>query len=349
MMTIAVVVALGGAGSIGVQRAAAASPYAFNKPHAIAVNGGHLWIANYGGNSVTETTSSGTRIRTLSGVSYGFNGPDAVVSHLGDVFVVNHGGSVTELNGSTGALVRVIRGPGYDFVSPNAAVVQGSDDVWVVDTGNNAVTEFSATTGVLIRVLTNAKGRYGFAVPTAIAVAGPDLWVTSKAGGSATDPNAGTLTEIDASTGALVRRVSNASDALEKPSGIAFDGTHLWISDAAINAVTELTPTGALTRVVRNNSLDQEYGFASPTLVVGSSPDIYVISPGSSSPMVTQITASTAEGNWYECNTNTPDPKFNDPTGLVVYTGHVWVVSPGDNTLTELSLALGGNRVNIFT
>jgi hypothetical protein len=349
MTTIAVVVALGGTGSIGVGRAAAGSPYAFNKPHAIAVNGGHLWIANYGGNSVTETTSTGAWIRTISGASYGFNGPDTVVSHLGYVFVVNHGGSVTELNGSTGALVRVIRGSGYDFVSPNAALVQGTDDVWVVDTGSNAVTEFSASSGSLIRVLTNARGHYGFDVPTAITSAGPDVWVTSKAGGSGTDPNAGSVTEINASTGALVRHVSSSIDALEKPSGIAFDGTHLWISDAAIDAVTELSATGALTRVIHNDSLDQEYGFASPTVVVASSPDIYVISPGSSSPMVTQIAASTAEGNWYECNTNTPDPDFDAPTGLVVYGGHVWVVSPGNNTLTELSLALGGNRVNLFT
>ncbi len=28
--------------------------------------------------------------------------------------------------------------------------------------------------------------------------------------------------------------------------------------------------------------------------------------------------------------------------------GYVWVVSPADNTLTELSLALGGNTVNVF-
>ena len=92
MTTIAVVVALGGMGSIGVGRAAAGSPYAFNKPHAIAVNSGHLWIANYGGNSVTETSSTGAWIRTISGASYGLNGPDTVVSHLGYVFVVNHGG-----------------------------------------------------------------------------------------------------------------------------------------------------------------------------------------------------------------------------------------------------------------
>ena len=102
-------------------------------------------------------------------------------------------------------------------------------------------------------------------------------------------------------------------------------------------------------RIIGNSSLDQNYGLDAPTVVVASGGYVYVVSPPGASPMVTQITASTGEGNWYECNTNSPDPNFNNPTGLVVYGGYVWVVSPGDNTLTQLSLALSGNRVNLFT
>jgi hypothetical protein len=64
--------------------------------------------------------------------------------------------------------------------------------------------------------------------------------------------------------------------------------------------------------------------------------------------MVTQINAATAQGNWYECNTNQPTPDFANPTGLAVDHGHVWVTSPANNTLTELSLALNGNRVALF-
>ncbi len=330
------------------RRAGAAGAYGFNQPDAIAANGGNLWITNYGGNSVTETTAAGHWIRTLRGHQYGFARPDAIVSYRGDVFVVNRAGSVTEVNGRTAALVRIIRGAKYDFGSP-AAVAQQGGNIWVADTGSNAVTEFSATTGALVRTLTNKGTRYGFDIPDAIAVAGTDVWVTSKSGGSNTDPNAGAVTEIDARTGALVRRVSATADGLQRPSGVAFDGTHLWISDAASDALTELTSNGALVRIVRNTSLDRNYGLDAPTEVVAGGPDVYVISPPGASPMVTQITAATAEGNWYECNTNTPDPQFDNPTGLVVQGGYVWVVSPGDNTLTQLSLAAGGNRVGLFT
>jgi hypothetical protein len=354
----AIVATIGLAASVGATAAAASSPgpsrsagatpssYRFDHPIAIAAAGGNLWIANYAGNSVTETTSSGAWIRTIAGAKYGFRQPDAIASYRDDVFIVNHGGSVTEMNSHTAALIRIISGRRYEFASPTAAVEHGGD-IFVVNTAGGAVTEFNASTGTPVRILGGV--RYGFDAPDAIAVAGADLWVTNRTGGSVTDPNAGTTTEFVASTGAFVRRVSASADGLERPSGIAFDGTHLWISDAATDAVTELSANGALVRTVSNASLDRNYGFNAPTAVVASGTDIYVISPPGASPMVTQITASTAEGNWYECNTNTPSPNFDNPTDLVVTGGHVWVVSPRNNTLTELSVALGGTRVHLFT
>jgi len=320
--------------------------YRFDHPIAIAASGANLWIANYAGNSVTETNSAGAWIRTVAGAKYGFRQPDAIANYRSDVFVVNHGGSVTELSSNTAALVRIIAGPRYAFGSPTAAVEHGGD-IFVVNTARETVTEFNASTGALVRILSGA--RYGFGAPDAITVAGSDIWVTNKTGGSVTDPNAGSATEFVASTGAFVRRVSASTDGLERPSGIAFDGTHLWISDSASDAVTELSSNGGLVRNITNASLDRNYGFNAPTAVVASGPDIYVISPPGASPMVTQITASSGEGNWYECNTNTPSPNFDNPTGLVVTDDHVWVVSPADNTLTELSVALGGNRVHLFT
>jgi len=322
------------------------SPYRFEHPIAIAASGGNLWIANFAGNSVTETTSSGAWIRTVTGAKYGFREPDAIASAGGDVFIINHGGSVTELRSSSAALVRIVEGSRYEFGSPTAAVEYGGD-VFVVDTAHEAVTEFSASTGALVRVLGGV--RYGFSDPDAIAVADGDIWVANKTGGSVSDPNAGTATEFIASTGAFVQRVSASADGLERPSGIAFDGTHLWIADAASDAVTELAANGMLLRKLTNASLDRNYGFNAPTAVVASGADVYVISPPGASPMVTQITASTAEGNWYECNTNSPSPNFDNPTDLVVTAGHVWVVSPRNNTLTELSVALGGTRVHLFT
>jgi len=62
--------------------------------------------------------------------------------------------------------------------------------------------------------------KYGFDDPTAITVAGADLWVTNFKGNS--------VTEVVAATGRLVRRLSGANYGFANPAGIAFDGTYLW-------------------------------------------------------------------------------------------------------------------------
>ena len=326
-------------------REVGASVYGFDQPTAIVFNTGHLWIANYAGNTVTETTAAGAWVRTIGGTAYGFNAPDAIVSSGANVFVVNQAGTVTEVSGRTGTVVRVLSDTSYGFNVPTTAVLQRGG-IWVVNSGGNSLTEFSAATGALVR---NVSGtQFGFDAPNAIAVAGANLWVTSELGGSTTDPNAGAATEVNASTGAFVRRVTASADGLEQPSGVAFARSHVWIADAGSDAVTELNATGVLTRVITNGSLNGNYGFDAPTVVVGTAKDVYVISPPGASPMVTQIDTANGNGNWFECNTNSPDPQFANPTGLIVHGGYVWVVSPADNTLTQLSLALGGNTVNVF-
>ncbi len=320
-----------------------------DEPVAIAVVGGHLWIVNAGNDSVTEMTTAGKVLRTISGASYGFNGPDAVAGDGTDVFVVNQAGSVTELSATNGSLVQIVQGASYGFDGPSAILVHGGD-VWVVNSAGNSVTEFSDSTGSLVQVLSNeSDSRYGFDDPDAIALAGLNIWVTNDTGGSTTDALAGAATEFQASTGVFLRYVNAASDGLESPAGVAFDGTHLWISDSALSQVTEITTAGKLVQVITNSSNNANYGFWHPTVVVAHDREVYVVTPPGSSPMVTQIDSVTTDGNWYECNTNVPDPDFVNPTGLVVYNDFVWVVSPGDSTLTELSLADGGAAVNWYT
>jgi hypothetical protein len=255
---------IAGAGSV----AAAASSYGFGAPMAVASVGGHLWIANYSADSVTETTTTGVWVRTIRGVKYGFARPDAVLGYAGNVYVVSRQGLVTEINASTAALVRRVEGVGYHFSSPVAAVEQ-SGNIWVVNSGSNSLSEFRASTGAAMRTLDNTHDvRYRFDAPAAIAVEGANLWIANKRGGSTTDPNAGAVTEISASTGAFIRRVATHADGLERPSGIAFDGTHLWISDAAASAVTELDAAGRLIRVITNSSMNDNYGFDAPTVVL---------------------------------------------------------------------------------
>ena len=109
----------------------------------------HVWIANYGGNSVTElNASTGKLVHVLSGPTYGFDKPWAVSSDGKHVWIANHSGdSVTELNASTGVFVQLLSA-GVPTLSSQGHPPDGKH-VWVVsDGGYNAgdsVTELVAS------------------------------------------------------------------------------------------------------------------------------------------------------------------------------------------------------------
>ena len=93
-----------------------------------------------------------------------FDGPTAVVANKSDAWIANiEGDSVTEVSASDGSLVQNIKGSSYKFDAPVAMAIYGSD-VWVANQGTEwfggtqpgSVTEFSASTGQLIRVVKGA-------------------------------------------------------------------------------------------------------------------------------------------------------------------------------------------------
>jgi outer membrane protein assembly factor BamB len=310
--------------------------YGFDRPTAIAAGDGHLWIANTGGNSVTETTYQGSLVRTLHAARYGFHTPDAIAVSGSHVFVLNRRGSVTEVSATDGSLVRIIHGAGYEFARPVAMAVQAGV-VWVVNRASSALTEFRTSNGSLVRVL-----RHGADLnrPVAIAAGGNRIWVVNSTGASTANADAGSVSVINATTGRLVRNVHAPADGLQTPRGIAFDGTHLWITDTDPGTLTELTASGALVQLVTDTSARNVY-LEQGTVVAAHAGQVYVISPPGASPMVSRIVAATAKGMWFECNTNTPDPQFVNPAGLAVQGHHVWVVSPGNNSLAELHVSTG--------
>ena len=320
-----------------------------NQPTAITEDQGFMWITNTGNNTLTKLNLSGSLVSTLSGPSYGFNDPVAVAGNGTDLFVVNNSGSVTEINEASGALVQILQGTAYALSRPNAILIDGQD-AWVTNNGDNSVTEFDTATGAPVRVLTNqGNPSYSFDDPVALGAVGSDIWVVNGTGASTSDPLAGSVTVIDGTTGSFVQRVSAPGDGFESPAGVAYSSGNVWVTDSASYQVTELTPSGSLVQVITNSSNDANYGFDHPTAIVATAGDVYVDSPPGSSPMITEVNSATAEGDWYECNTNTPDPLFNNPTGLVVTGSDAWVVSPGDNTLTELDLSAGGEAVGWYS
>jgi hypothetical protein len=310
--------------------------YGFNHPYAIAADHGDLWIANIKGDSVTEVkATTGAPVRVLRADRYKFHEPDAIAASGGHLFVLNRRGRVTEIEASDGSLVRVIHGAKYGFSRPTALLAHGGN-IWVVNTTGDSLTEFSAADGSLVRAIHNPAGNSTrFNRPRAITAAGNHLWVVNQAGGSTKDADAGSLTELDATTGHALGHFAGAKLGLQVPEGVTYDGTHLWVSDSATDHVTELSRSGQLIQVITNQSHNANYGFDGPTAMVASAGMVYVLSPLSNSPMVTEINvANDANGDWFECNTNTPSPQWYNPTGMTTQGGHVWVVSPGTDPNT---------------
>lgn len=212
--------------------------YGFNNPNAIAVAGAHLWIADQGGNPgsgerglVTElNVRNGSLVRTLS-AGYGFDHPAAIAVAGSHIWVANSngfatgyvgGGSLAELDAVTGKLERTVPAGG-DLSSPVSIAVDGPD-IWVASAGfvgtyDGYVTEFSATTGRLVRVVRD------FLSPIAVVADGAHVWVLDGGG-------TGSVTELNARDGSVVWTVPGGRrDHLDHPCAMAVEKSQVWLGN----------------------------------------------------------------------------------------------------------------------
>ena len=168
------------------------------------------------GSNVSQVSPSATPVESHSGVKvlgWGFDRPAAVTSDATHVWVANwNGDSVTELSASTGALVKVIRGPSYGFDYPCAITSDGSH-VWVANHG-----------GIM-------KSPVGPDSESA-----PEVELDHQA----PDAYGDSVTELSASTGALVKVLSGSNYGFDHPNAITSDGTHVWVANFYGSSVTEL-------------------------------------------------------------------------------------------------------------
>ena len=60
-----------------------------------------------------------------------------------------------------------------------------------------------------------------------------------------------TVTEIKASTGALVKVLSHPSDGFATPVSIVVHGSHVFVANVSANSITELDSSGTLVQVLQ--------------------------------------------------------------------------------------------------
>ena len=216
------------------------------------------------------------------------------------------------------------------LADPDAIAVAGGD-VWVANSayengGRGWVSEFSAATGALIRVV--GGPRYGLADPQALAVAAGGLWVA--------DGNGGGLTELSPATGALVRVLAGPRYGLADPAAIAADGRDLWVANGGSDSATEVNAaTGALVRVIDAPRYQLSTSVYAPAIAVAGG---HVWVPDGNGDAVTEIDAAT--GALIKV-INAPAYRLDGPDAVTAAGGDVWVIDVDSGTVTEINAATG--------
>jgi hypothetical protein len=181
------------------------------------------------------------------------------------------------------------------FKHAGAIALDHEGHLWVANNDYFGLTEIDASTGSVIRVINNQAD--GFIDPSGIAVDGGDVWVVS---GGVTYANGtshvGTVTELNAATGSLIRTVSSKRHGITGLDAISVDANNVWVMADGGSRLAELSSsTGKVERVHRGRE------------------------------------------------------RYAEPSGMAISDGHLWVASPEISDGVIERSAVTGNKIRTIT
>jgi YVTN family beta-propeller protein len=154
-----------------------------------------------------------------------------------------------------------------------------------------------------------------------VATQGATVWLA---------PGSGELTQLDAATAKILRRI----DPNSAPTAIAVADGAVWLTDAFANIVTRIDPTGLATPIAVGNG---------PSALAVGAGGVWVVD--SLDDNVKQIDPSTQ-------SVSTTITVGRSPVAAAVGAGSVWVANSGDGTVTRIdprtdkvlaTIAIGGS------
>jgi RHS repeat-associated protein len=207
---------------------------------------GDVWVANTGDNDVVEFNSSGGHTETLH---KGLEKPEAVTFNSeGELWVVETGDDEAieyrYLGGETWEESRAIGAKGTgedDFMEPQGIAIGAEGNVYVSDTGNDRIDEYSAEGKHIRNFGKEGTGNGQLKGPTGIATdSAGDVWVA--------DTGNNRIQEFSASGTFLSTfgKEGTTEGKLKTPKGVAIDSEgNAWVADTANSNVQEWIPGGA--------------------------------------------------------------------------------------------------------
>jgi YVTN family beta-propeller protein len=260
---------------------------------------------------------------TLLGKSFPVgDDPFGVSSDGTHVWVANDlSNSVTELNASDGSLVQTIAVGNHPY-----GVSSDATHVWVANNTDSTVTELNASDGSVVQTIPVGDGQTtppGFGLGAdAISSDGVHVWVTNDA-----NNNNGTVTELDAVTGAVEQTIPTGN----LPDGVSSDGTHVWVANEDDGTVTELNASdGSLVQTIPVGN--------GPSAISSDGTHVWVTNAADDT--VTELVASTGA-------VVQTIPVGSEPDGVSSDGTHVWVTNyeynpaANNSTVTEIDASTG--------
>lgn len=213
------------------------------------------------------------------------------------------------------------------FKRPKGIAVDANGDVWVADTKNNRVQEFSPTGEYLRQFGSEGTGNGQFKSPADIAVAeNGDLWVTDSLNDRVEEfsPTGGYLAKFGSE--------GTGNGQFTEPVGIAIaPNGHIWVTDARFYRVEEFSSTGAyITKVGTDGSGNGQF-FGPLGVATDPNGDIWVADTRNN-----RVQELSSTGGYLSQfgSKGTSNGQLSEPAGIAVDpAGDIWVVDTRNNRI----------------
>ena len=227
-----------------------------SQPSFMTAFDGKLWVSSYDTNKIfVVDIDSGTVIQTLTDPT--FSCPSGIIPAGGKIWVAQNCAARVSVLNTDGSIEATLSGAPYNFSWPFIITSDGTN-VWVPNTGTNAVTKLNVTPtgGSYFAASYNNTTTPGasFNGLRQTLSDGVSFWTISNA--------TRVITQIDIATGNLVR-VLSGSDYQFNGFGLAVVyGDYLWIPNSSDDKVTVINKSDGTVAAILSGS---PYNFSKPS------------------------------------------------------------------------------------